>query len=128
MQDKHLYEYTVVRIVPRVERGEFINAGILLYSKKVNYLSGRFVVNREKILALDPQADIDLIEAQLQGLERIARGDKSCKSPIAALDKASRFRWLSANRSTIIQTSPIHPGYTEDLDTAVERLMQQYVL
>lgn len=128
MQDKQLYEYTVVRIVPRVERGEFINAGILLYSKKANYLSGRFVVNREKILALDPQADIDLIEAQLQGLERIAHGEKSCKSPIAALDKASRFRWLSANRSTIIQTSPIHPGYAEDLDATVERLMQQYVL
>ncbi len=128
MQDKQLYEYTVVRIVPRVERAEFINAGILLYSKKANYLSGRFVVNREKILALDPLADIALIEAQLQGLERITKGEKSCKSPIAALDKASRFRWLSANRSTIIQTSAIHPGYAEDLDIAVERLMQQYVL
>lgn len=128
MQDKHLYEYTVVRIVPRVERGEFINAGILLYSKKANYLSGCFVVNRAKILALDPLADVELIEAQLQGLERITKGEKNCKSPIAALDKASRFRWLSANRSTIIQTSAIHPGYTEDLDAAVERLMQQYVL
>lgn len=128
MQDKQLYEYTVVRIVPRVERGEFINAGILLYSRKANYLSGKFVVNREKILALDSHADIALIEAQLQGLERIARGEKSCKSPIAQLDKASRFRWLSANRSTIIQTSPIHPGYAGDLDATLERLMQQFVL
>lgn len=128
MQDKQLYEYTVVRIVPRVERGEFINAGILLYSKKANYLSGSFVVNKDRILALDPLADITLIEAQLQGLERIAKGEKSCRSPIARLDKASRFRWLSANRSTIIQTSPIHPGYAEDLDATVERLMQQYVL
>lgn len=128
MQDKQLYEYTVVRIVPRVERDEFINAGILLYAKKANYLSGKFVVSREKILALDPHADIALIEAQLQGLERIAKGERSCKSPIAQLDKASRFRWLSANRSTIIQTSPIHPGYAGDLDATLERLMQQYVL
>ncbi|RYD96366.1 MAG: DUF3037 domain-containing protein [Sphingobacteriales bacterium] len=128
MQDKQLYEYAVIRIVPRVERGEFINAGILLYSKKADYLSGRFIVDREKILALDPLADIALIEAQLQGLERITKGEKSCKSSIATLDKASRFRWLSANRSTIIQTSPIHPGYAEELDTTVERLMQQYVL
>lgn len=128
MQDKQLYEYAVIRIVPRVERGEFINAGILLYSKKANYLSGRFVVNKDRILALDPLADVALIEAQLQGLERITKGERSCKSPIAQLDKASRFRWLSANRSTIIQTSPIHPGYAEDLDHTVERLMQQYVL
>lgn len=128
MQDKQLYEYTVIRIVPRVERGEFINAGILLYSKKANYLSGRFVVNKDKILSLDPLADIALIEAQLRGLERITKGERSCKSPIAQLDKASRFRWLSANRSTIIQTSPIHPGYAEDLDVAVERLILQYVL
>ncbi len=128
MQDKQLYEYTVIRIVPRVERGEFINAGILLYSKKANYLSGRFVVDKDKILALDPLADIALIQAQLQGLERITKGEKSCKSPIAQLDKASRFRWLSANRSTIIQTSPIHPGYADNLEATVERLMQQYVL
>lgn len=127
MQDKELYEYAIIRIVPKVERGEFINAGVLLYSKRKNYLNCKFDLSTAKILALDAHADIDLMQAQLEGLQRIASGEKSCRSPIAAMDKASRFRWLSANRSTIIQCSPIHPGYTDDLEEALERLMEQYV-
>jgi hypothetical protein len=128
MHDKHLYEYAIIRVVPRVERGEFVNAGVLLYSKKANYLSCKFKVPTEKIFALDSKADINIITSQLEGLARISSGDKSCTSPIASMDKASRFRWLSANRSTIVQCSPIHPGYTEDLDQTVDRLLAQYVL
>ncbi len=128
MQDKELYEYAIIRFVPRVERAEFINVGVLLYSKKKNYLACRFHLENTKVFALDAKADINLIQNQLEGLQRIALGEKSCTSPIAALDKASRFRWLSANRSTIIQCSAIHPGYTDDLDMAVERLMEQYVM
>lgn len=127
MQDKELYEYAVIRIVPRVERAEFINAGVLLYSKKSNFLACQFIVDRKKILAIDAQANIEVIEKQLAGLQRIANGEKSCQSPIAVMDKASRFRWLSASRSTIIQCSPIHPGYAQDLEAALIRLMQQYV-
>lgn len=128
MHDKHLYEYAIIRVVPRVERAEFVNAGVLLYSKKTNYLSCKFKVPTEKILALDPKADIAVITAQLEGLERISNGDKACTSPIAAMDKASRFRWLSANRSTIVQCSPIHPGYSDDLDKTTLQLLEQYVL
>lgn len=128
MQDRELYEYAIIRIVPRVERGEFINAGVLLYSKRSNYLACKYDLSEIKALSLDPNADLGLIRQQLQGLQRIASGEKSCRSPIAAMDKASRFRWLSANRSTIIQCSAIHPGYTDNLENALERLMEQYVL
>ncbi|RQO31378.1 DUF3037 domain-containing protein [Taibaiella sp. KBW10] len=128
MQDWQLYEYAIIRIVPRVERGEFINAGVLLYCKKEQVLICKTHLSIEKLKALDPETDLDLIQQHLLGFERIATGAKSCKSPIAALDKALRFRWLSSTRSTMVQCSPIHPGYAQDMGHAVDKLMAQLVL
>lgn len=128
MQDWQLYEYATIRIVPRVERGEFINAGVLLYCKKANVLICKTHLSAQKVQALYPDADIELLQRHLEGFERIAAGGKDCKSPIAALDKALRFRWLSSTRSTIVQCSPIHPGYALELEPAVDKLMLQLVL
>ena len=127
MQDWHLYEYAVIRIVPRVEREEFMNAGILLYCKQKNMLICKTHLDAARLQALYTHVDLDLISAHLKGFERITSGDKACRSPIAKLGKAERFRWLSATRSTIVQCSPIHPGYALDVEAAAERLLQQLV-
>lgn len=127
MQDWLLYEYAVIRIVPRVERGEFMNAGILLYCKQKNMLICKTYLDAVRLQALYEHVDLDLIAGHLKGFERITSGDKACRSPIAMLGKAERFRWLSATRSTIVQCSPIHPGYALDVEAAAEKLLQQLV-
>lgn len=127
MQERHLYEYAVIRIVPRVEREEFVNAGIILFCKKQKYLRCRFEINEQKILALFAGADIAVIRANLEAFEAIALGKKS-KSPISKLDVPDRFRWLTATRSTIIQTGKIHPGLTGDCDAVFEKLFSALVL
>ena len=127
MQDWLLYEYAVIRIVPRVERGEFMNAGILLYCKQKNMLICKTHLDAVRLQALYEHIDLDLIAGHLKGFERITSGDKACRSPIPLLGKAERFRWPSATRSTIVQCSPIHPGYALDVEAAAEKLLQQLV-
>lgn len=124
---KHLFEYAIIRIVPRVYREEFINAGVILYSKKARYLATRFTISPQRILALHTEADIAEIEEHLRAYEKIAAGAAD-GGPIAQLDIASRFRWLTATRSTIIQSSKIHPGLCDDLDALLNRLHEQLVL
>lgn len=124
---KHLFEYAIIRIVPRVYREEFINAGVILYCKKAQYLATRFTIQPERILALDAQANIEEITEHLQAYEKIAAGATG-GGPIGQLDLPSRFRWLTATRSTIIQSSKIHPGLCDDLDATLHRLHGQLVL
>lgn len=126
MPGKHLYEYAVIRIVPRVEREEFINVGVILSAHKSNYLHCKIQMNDARILALDPEADVSLLRHNLQSFEKICCGSKDGGN-IAAFDLASRFRWLTAVRSSVIQTSRPHPGMTNDLDATVERLFTEYV-
>ena len=122
-----LYEYAVVRIVPRVEREEFINVGIILYCKEAQYLKCRIHLHQEKLHCLDTQVDIETIEENLKAFEAIAEG-KDCKSKIAQMDIPSRFRWLTATRSTIVQCSKVHPGYTQSLDDLFIALFEKLVL
>jgi hypothetical protein len=126
MQQKLLYEYAIVRVVPSVEREEFLNAGIILYCKSEKFIRMKYRLNKEKILALKPGADIAEIEKNLEGFRKIAAGDKD-GGPIARLDEAERFRWLTAVRSATIQTSRPHPGITENLETLLETLFSQLV-
>ncbi len=122
---KLLYEYAVVRIVPKVEREEFINAGIILFCKKSGYIDCKFSVSESKVKCLDPKADLEQIYRNLEAFERIAKGsDKN--SPIAKLPPPERFRWLTATRSTIIQCSKVHPGFTDDESSALDHLMQRF--
>lgn len=127
MQDKHLYEYAVIRVVPRVEREEFVNAGVVVFCKRQKFIKVLYIVNEQKILMLSPETDIDQIRLNLESFERIARGDKN-GGPIAQFDIAERFRWLTAVRSSVIQTSRPHPGFCGDMEKLTEKLFYDLVL
>lgn len=127
MQERHLFEYAILRIVPRVEREEFINVGVILYCKKHAFLQTKFTVMPDRLLALCPHVNIEEIATHLQALEQISVGNLQA-GPIAALDPASRFRWLTAKRSTVVQTSAVHPGLCKDPLTTLKRLHEQLVL
>ncbi len=126
MRKQLLYEYAVIRVVPRVEREEFINAGLVLFCKEKNILSCRIHLDEGKLCCLDPNMDVGWIEENLKAFEDIALG-RNEKSKISAWDLPSRFRWLTATRSTIIQSSKVHIGFSEDLESSFERLFQQLV-
>ncbi|MBX2924712.1 MAG: DUF3037 domain-containing protein [Chitinophagaceae bacterium] len=126
MQQQHLFEYAVIRFVPRVEREEFLNTGIVLYCKQQQFLKTRFSVNEDRILCLSPEADMQEIKDHFDAFQKIAGADLN-GGPIARLDIASRFRWLTATRSTIIQSSKVHTGFCSDLELALEKLHKQLV-
>jgi hypothetical protein len=127
MQDKHLFEYAVIRIVPRVEREEFLNVGVILYCAKLNFLQTIFQINEEKLNAFCSELNITELTENLQAMERICAGDKG-SGPIGKLATAERFRWLTATRSTVVQTSKVHPGFSENPKETLEKLYDQLVL
>ncbi len=127
MQEKHLYEYAAIRFVPRVEREEFINVGIILFSKRNNYINILYNINKEKLHLLSPEIDLETLQLHLEAFKKIADGTKD-GGRIALLDTPDRFRWLTAVRSASIQTSRPHPGFAEDLDGTLERLFRELVL
>jgi hypothetical protein len=127
MQEKHLYEYAVIRIVPRVEREEFINVGVIVYCRRPAFLEAAFMLTYDRLEAVFPAINLPEIEANLNVFEQIAAGNKSAGT-IATLDMASRFRWLTAKRSTIVQTSAVHPGLCSDPVTTLHHLIKQQVL
>src|SRR5690349_1251710 len=127
MQGKHLFEYAVIRVVPRVEREEFLNVGLVLYCKKQRYLQTAFHLDKERLQILFPQLDLHEVQAYLAAFEKISKGDRD-GGPIAKLDLPSRFRWLTATRSTVVQVSKTHVGLCEDLEKAKQRLFEQLVL
>jgi hypothetical protein len=110
-----------------VEREEFINVGVILYCKKHAFLQTKFTVTADRLLALCPQASVGEITSHLQALEQISMGNLQA-GPIAALDPASRFRWLTAKRSTVVQTSAVHPGLCKDPLETLIHLHDQLVL
>jgi hypothetical protein len=127
MQEKHLFEYAVIRIVPKVEREEFLNVGVILFSKQSKFLQTLFEINEERLRAFCSNIDIAEIRRHLIAFEHISNGAEE-GGPMATLDMPSRFRWLTATRSTIIQTSKVHPGFCADLPAAVQNLHAQLVL
>lgn len=127
MKDKNLFEYAVIRVVPRVEREEFINAGVILYCAKKKYLECRLNLDESKISALCKELDLEQLDLNLKALTRICAGGKDA-GPIGQFDAASRFRWLTATRSTVVQCSKVHPGFCDDPGEALERLNQTLVL
>lgn len=127
MQEKYLFEYAVIRIVPRVEREEFCNVGIILYSKDKKFLQVKHTINEARVTCMDAKADIAEIRSYLNAFEKICQGTKD-GGPIARLEMPSRFRWLTAQRSTILQTSRVHPGFCHNPEEALIRLHEQLVL
>jgi hypothetical protein len=120
------YQYVVLRLVPRVEREEFINVGVVLYSQEAGFLQGAFALDDARVLALDPEVDLEAVRSALDSVCRVAAGEHSPSTP--RLDRLGpRFGWLSAPRSTIVQPGPVHGGTTEDPATTLEHLMRVLV-
>lgn len=126
MQEKNLYEYAVIRLVPKVEREEFINIGVILFCKSKKFLGTKFLLDENRITCISPYVDMEIVKQQLESFERISKGLNTAGT-IAQLDIPSRFRWLTATRSTIVQTSKIHPGLTDNLEQKLESLFEEFV-
>jgi hypothetical protein len=124
----HSFDYAVVRVVPRVDRDEFINAGVILYCRGLDFLGARIALDRARLTALFPAAaaDIDTIEDALSLVPRICDGDPTA-GPIAALDRSQRFHWLVSPKSTISQVSPVHSGLCDDPAAMLDHLVDRVV-
>ena len=119
------FDYAIVRVVPRVERGEFINAGIIVFCLEHRFLEARVVVDEQRLKALWPSIDVELIRRHLEAIPRVAAGDPAA-GPIAKLTQRERFHWLVSPRSTIIQVSPVHTGLCDDAPgNAIDKLAKR---
>jgi len=127
MQEKLLFEYAVIRIVPRVEREEFLNVGVVLYCARQKFLRALFEIDVNKLSAFYSQLDIEEIKHYLNSFEQIAAGSEE-SGPIGKLGIAERFRWLTATRSTVLQTSKVHPGLCTEAGEMLEKLYCELVL
>jgi hypothetical protein len=120
------FDYAVVRVVPRVERGEFLNAGVILFCSTRAYLDSRIELPRERLAAFAPSLDVAVVESHLELIPLVCRGGREA-GPIGELAQRARFHWLVAPRSTVIQMSPVHSGVNHDPEAALESLMEKLV-
>lgn len=121
------FDYALLRVVPRVERQEFINAGVVVYCPEKRYLAARIRFDQGRLQALWPQVDAALVQQHLQAVERICSGDPAA-GPIAQLSPRERFHWITAPRSTIIQPSPVHTGVCDETGGVLDRLEKQFLI
>ncbi|NIJ53624.1 DUF3037 domain-containing protein [Dyadobacter arcticus] len=126
MPGKHLFEYAVIRVVPRVERGEFMNVGVILYCPSQGFLRVVYELDESRLKAFCKSTDYDDINSYLNALEQICKGKKD-GGAIESLPIASRFRWLTATRSTVIQASKVHSGFCIDPEQTLQHLFVQQV-
>ena len=121
------FQYAVIRVVPRIDRGEFVNAGVILFCRTRGYLVARIDLDEQRLGALGPTTPLETLREHLDTLVRVAAGEHDA-GPIARLPQSERFHWLVAPSSTVIQTSPVHSGLCEDPDQTLDHLMQALVL
>ncbi|WKX73770.1 DUF3037 domain-containing protein [Streptomyces sp. XD-27] len=126
MSERQVFEYALLRVVPRVERGECFNAGVVVYCRAASFVAARTYLSEEKLRALDPQADVAGVRAALHAVEAVCRGGEDA-GQAAGDDAGRRFRWLIAPRSTVVQPGPVHTGLTTDPEAEVERLLELLV-
>jgi len=126
VRDRHVFDYAVVRVVPRVERGEFVNAGVIVFCPTLGFLDARIELDCERLKALAPAIDTDFVESHLAAIPKICAGG-SAAGDIGDLPQRARFHWLVAPRSTIIQTSEVHSGLHEDPRSALDCLFEKLV-
>jgi hypothetical protein len=120
------YSYAIVRVVPRVERGEFVNVGAILFARTLGFLEARFSLDQGRLRCLAPDVDIPLVQRHLADIAAVCAGNPDA-GPMAAQPRSERFHWLTAPRSTVVQTSPVHVGRTSDPRTAIEELLDLFV-
>jgi hypothetical protein len=121
------FDYAIIRVVPRVERGELINAGVIVYCRALDFLEARIALDRARLLALDPGADVDEVERALELIPLVASGNARA-GRLGQMSQAERFHWLVAPRSTVAQTSHVHTGLCADPAVTLDELMQKMVL
>lgn len=126
MQNRVTYEYAVIRLVPKVEREEFLNVGVIMFSKRKRFIGIKYFVDEKKIQAFAPEVDLSLVEKYLKAWEDVCLGAPK-GGKIGELELSSRFRWLVASRSTIIQSSKTHPGTCLEPQVVLESLYERYV-
>lgn len=126
MSAREEYQYAVLRAVPDVERGESVNVGVVVFSRRHGFLGLRTVVDEARLRALHPTLDVDALRAHLDGLQEVAAGDQA-GGPVAGMAASERFGWLTAASSTIVQPSPIHTGLCEDPQRLLDRLFDRLV-
>ncbi|WP_236238974.1 DUF3037 domain-containing protein [Streptomyces sp. CC228A] len=126
MSERDVFEYAVLRVVPRVERGECFNAGVVVYCRARSFVAARTHLDERKLAALDPGADLAGVRAALHAVEGVCRGGDDA-GQAASDDAGRRFRWLVAPRSTVVQPGPVHTGLTADPEAEVERLLDVLV-
>ncbi len=126
MQDKVVYEYAVIRVVPKVEREEFINIGLILFSKRKRYIKFDYHIPEEKIRSFCNEFDLNQLKENLESFAKICLGAKD-GGPIAALEADEKFRWITAVKSSSIQSSRPHPGLSADLDATFDKLYEELV-
>lgn len=126
MQGNHLYEYAIIRVVPRVEREEFANIGVILYCPSQGFLQTIIELNEPRLSAFSSSLDLEELKQYLAALERICKGGSE-GGTIGSLPLSSRFRWLTATRSTVIQSSKVHSGFCKDPSETLMKLFDQQV-
>ncbi|MFE1551898.1 DUF3037 domain-containing protein [Streptomyces sp. NPDC058718] len=126
MTDRDVFEYALLRVVPRVERGECFNAGVVVYCRAKSYVAARTHLDESKLAVLDPAADVTGVRAALRAVEGVCLGGDDA-GQAARDDAGRRFRWLIAPRSTVVQPGPVHTGLTDDPEAEVERLLDLLV-
>ena len=126
MHEKDLFEYAVIRVVPRVEREEFLNVGVVLYCARQKFLKMLYKIDVPRLKALCNECDADSVNEYLQAFHRVCVGGSDA-GPIGRLSMAERFRWLTATRSTVVQTSKVHPGFCENAGETLDKLFVQLV-
>ncbi|MCC9167301.1 DUF3037 domain-containing protein [Pontibacter harenae] len=127
MQENHLFEYAVIRVVPKVEREEFLNVGVIVYCGSQGFLQTVYELNEERLKAFSPDLDIEELKERLAAFDHICKGGTD-GGTIGKLPIASRFRWLTATRSTVVQTSAVHPGLCSNPQETISKLHAQLVL
>ncbi|MBA2499385.1 MAG: DUF3037 domain-containing protein [Chitinophagaceae bacterium] len=127
MQENQLFEYAIIRVVPKVEREEFLNVGVILYCKDLKFLDMRYMIDESRLHHFCKDLDLQELKEHLVAYENICKGNLN-GGPIAKLDLPSRFRWLTATRSTIVQSSKVHPGLCKEPAKTLEHLFERLVL
>ena len=127
MQDKVTFEYAIIRLVPKVEREEFFNIGVILFSKRKKFLGVKFKIDENKLNAFSCELDLDTINRYLNSWELISKGETT-GGAIAQFELSDRFRWLAASRSTIIQSSKTHSGLTDNPELELQSIFEKHVL
>jgi Protein of unknown function (DUF3037) len=120
------FDYAILRVVPRVERQEFLNVGVIVFCRERRYLHAKVAVDETRLLSVWPRLDIEVIRQHTDAIVRICAGDASA-GPIASLSQSERFHWLTSPRSTMMQTSPVHTGICQETEALLERLYAQMV-